>query len=411
MGNYKIVALANFFLGLLFVALSIIQSMIVSPRITQVTLEAGLNTSSYFDYFYVLAGILFCFGIANLVFGFNLFIKKSENPNLLKSSKRGLNLLILSVLVLAVLVPVSAVSLTSPFYSTANTSGNSKSGKINNPSQDKNIFFGSGEQKITDTSRPRSAAFMREGDIYFLDIENSGDPVKISKTPKVSSPKLSPDGKYVYYFEIDHSTGGMPVYQIFVSDVLGEQEKTFSMLANQSGSKPLWSEDSTMLGVLLYDMAGELPQLQKANIYDTKTQELIYLGYATLPPGIQDEYAIAGSCSQVGQKYIDFCKKYTAYVKVPRVGDFLDQTLYRVSKYTEEGYKLSRATRIGDNKIVLEYYTGDPKNPEAFWGEGGGSYVVGYDAGVTETYTLLVDEGSGQVLYRLPQASEVDFLF
>lgn len=84
---------------------------------------------------------------------------------------------------------------------------------------------------------------------------------------------------------------------------------------------------------------------------------------------------------------------------------------FRKSKYTKPNYNLTKSQKLDNGLVVLEYYTGEPQNPESQWGIGGGSFVPGYDKGVTETYTILLNEQSDKVILELPRAVDSDFVF
>lgn len=259
------------------------------------------------------------------------------------------------------------------------------------------------------------AVFMRKGEIWTKDFTTNQEK-KISKTAKVGSPKLSPSGKHLYYFQIVHAGGGFPRYSLFISDIQGQREETFSMGANHYASKLKWSNDGNYLGMVLFanDIPGSSQYYEEVFIYDTNTQKEVSLGRLTKGTSEGDAYQISASCENLLPRHVTFCKEYVAYIAVPRnneyKGDYKSEE-YSKSKYTKPNYILTRSEKLDNGLVVLEYYTGEPQNPESKWGIGGGVFVPGYDEGVTQTYTILLNEIRGEVIQEIPLAIDTDFLF
>jgi len=267
----------------------------------------------------------------------------------------------------------------------------------------------------TMSKTPYLAAFMRKGEIWIKNFLSNQE-YKVSETAKVEEPVFSPNAKYLYYFEIVHAGGGFPRYGLFVSDVNGYSEKTFKMVANQHASKLKWSSDGNYLGMVLFanDIPGGSQYFEEAFIYDTGSQKETSLGKLTKGTSEGDAYLVNASCDKLELQYTEFCKEYVSYIAVPRndvyKGGYKNEE-YSKSKYTKSNYKLTKSERLENGLVVLEYYTGEPQNPESKWGIGGGVFIPGYDVGVTETYTILIDEQAGKILQELPMAIDSDFVF
>jgi len=262
---------------------------------------------------------------------------------------------------------------------------------------------------------PKLVAFMRNGEIWVKNLVTNHEK-KISKTAKVANPKFSPTGQYLYYFQIVHAGGGFPRYSLFINDAQGTSEKTFTKGANDSASKLKWSNDGKYLGMVLFgnDIPGGANYSEEALIYDTSTQKETLLGKIKRNDLSSDQYVVEGTCNQLPSQYTQFCTEYVAYLKVARSTDYKNSYKseeYSKSKYTKPNYILSRSEKLDNGLVVLEYYTGEPQNPESKWGIGGGVFVPGYDEGVTQTYSILLDETANKVITELPLASDSDFIF
>lgn len=263
---------------------------------------------------------------------------------------------------------------------------------------------------------PQMAAFMRNGEIWIKDFTTSQEK-KISKTAKVESPIFSPSGKHLYYFKIVHAGGGFPRYSLFVSDAQGKNEKTFTEGANHYASKLMWSSDGQYLGMILFgnDIPGGANYFEEAFIYNTQTQKEVSIGKLTKGTSEGDEYLVNTSCDRLQSQYVTFCKEYTAYIAVPRKNEYkggYKSEEFKNSKYTKPNYRLTKSEKLDNGLVVLEYYTGEPQNPEATGGwVAGPAFVPGYDQGVTETYTILLDESTGKVITEISLAIDTNFIF
>lgn len=262
-------------------------------------------------------------------------------------------------------------------------------------------------------AKPRMVAFMRKGEIWVKDF-TTGEERKVSKTPKVSGPMLSPNGQNVYYFEIIYAGGGFPRTKMFVNNIQGSSEKIFTKGANHHSSKLKWSSDGTYLGFVLFGNDFS----QEAYIYDTTTQTEILIGRLSQGPltnddHLQDQYLVDGNCNNVEATYKSFCEEYVSYLRTPRTNDDTSYNRKKFSEsiYTKPNYKLSRSRKLDTGLVVLEYFTGEPQNPESKWGIGGGLFVPGYDEGVTQTYTIVLDEKIDTVIAEIPLAVETDIIF
>lgn len=262
---------------------------------------------------------------------------------------------------------------------------------------------------------PQMVAFMRSGEIWIKDLTTNREK-KISKTAKVANQIFSPSGKHLYYFEINRDGGGFPRYKLFVSDAQGRNEKTFIKVANHFASKLMWSSDGQYLGMVLFgnDIPGGENYFEEAFIYDTQTQKEISIGKLIKGTSEGDRYLVNTSCDNLQLQYVAFCKEYVAYIAVPRKNEYkggYKSEEFKSSKYTKPKYQLARSEKLDNGLVILEYYTGEPQNPESKRGIGGGSFVPGYDQGVTETYTILLDEANGKVITEIPLAINTSFVF
>lgn len=272
-------------------------------------------------------------------------------------------------------------------------------------------------KQLSTRQDPKYGAFMRKGEIYFKDFTKDQE-LKISKTPKVMKPNLSSSGKYVYYFSVIHSAGGFPRGNVYVADTKATFE-TLLGLTNPWVGRLNWSKDNDYLGFIIFPDG----ENAKAIIYDASSQkrvaETTVITLRTDTPGgvptlVTDKsYNMSLGCSKLEIKYQSFCTEYEAILNTEQ--DIPDQNYkgeqYQNSEYTKSQYQLSRSQKLDNSLVILEYYTGEPQNPESKWGIGGGSFIPGYDEGVTETYTLLLDESTSEIVTELPLAIDADFLF
>lgn len=265
---------------------------------------------------------------------------------------------------------------------------------------------------------PKYVVFMRKGDIYFKDFTQDQE-LRVSKTSKVSSPRLSPSSRYVAYFQLVHGGGGFPTGNVYLLDTQGTSE-TLLGITNEFASRLTWTEDGDYLGLMLF------PDGQKSStvLYDASQQKKILEkeinsyrtdnpNYPNIPVLTTDKsYNVNLECSKLEAKYQSFCKEYESMLNSEvKPQTYYKSEFYNRSQYTKPGYRLITSKQLSNGLVVLEYYTGEPQNPESKWGIGGGSFIPGYDQGVTETYTVLLNEATGQVIKELPLAVDTDFLF
>lgn len=257
---------------------------------------------------------------------------------------------------------------------------------------------------------PKLAAFMRNGEIWIKDYSTNSQK-KISKSQKVEYPKFSPNGKYVTYSGIGYATGGFPKYSSYISDVDAKTEKKFKLGFNHFSSRLTWSTDSLLLGMVLFgnDNSSNDPfNNGKVYIYDVNTMQEILVG------NLVDTFNVEASCEGLKQEYIDFCNYYVAVL-----GDAMNDEsqgrynfeFFEKSRYTKPNYKLFWSESLRNDLVLLEYYTGEPQNPESKWGIGGGMFIPGYDLGVKETYSILLNESTGEVVDEIQNAVNTDFFF
>lgn len=343
------------------------------------------------------------------------FHSSEQNPTLSSSniSNRKSNLiLILGIVILILLISTGAYLL-----GAKNSQLNKKTyQQLNLPSP-----TAATEYKPTSSVTnkiPRFVAFMRKGEVWIKDF-STGQEKKISKSEDVGSPQFSPDGRHVLYFEIIHFGGGFPRYPLYLTDINGTFEKSFPLLYAPGFSKLKWSNDGKYLATVL--VSETFPLQEKAFIYDTILQKEISLGeVGRSSKEISDDlFTLLPSCENIQHQYMELCNEYVLYLSVSDKNKSIDDTQieyrkrqeYQVSKYTKPNYNLITYKKLDNGLVVLEYYIGEPQNPEAQWGIGGGSFIPGYDKGVTEIYTLLIDETTGEVIKELPLAIDTDFLF
>lgn len=269
---------------------------------------------------------------------------------------------------------------------------------------------------INTSFTPKLAAFMRQGEIFVKDFTTNKE-IKVSKTPKVESPYLSSDGKYLAYFSIVHGGDGFPTTNLYLTDV---QTGTETLLGqtNEFASRITWSKNGNYVGYILFPDG----QASKVVIYDAvlrkKLTEVevnsLRKDGSNIPTLTTDKsYNVSLNCNQLQTSYVEFCNEYESVLNSdikPYSGSYkTDQ--FNKSQYTKANYQLTRSERLDNGLVVLEYYTGEPQNPESKWGIGGGVFVPGYDEGVTQTYTVLIDESSGKVVTEIPLAVNTKFIF
>ncbi len=259
---------------------------------------------------------------------------------------------------------------------------------------------------------PKLSAFMRNGEIWVKDYSTNSEK-KISKSGKVEDPKFSPNGKYVTYSGIGYVTGGFPRYPLYISDVDGKTEKMFTLGFNHFSSRLVWSTDSLQLGMVLFGngiISTDPSNDGKVYIYDVNTAQEILVG------NLVDTFKVEASCEGHKQKYIDFCNYYVAVLGSGGaiIEDFpgaYNFEYFEKSSYSKPGYKLFWSEDLLNDLVLLEYYTGEPQNPESKWGIGGGMFIPGYDLGVKETYSILLNESTGEVIDEIQNAVNTDFFF
>ena len=265
---------------------------------------------------------------------------------------------------------------------------------------------------ITNTNTPKITAFMRDGDIWVKDISTNKES-RISKTAAVQSPKLSPMGNYVTYHPIVHAGGGFPRGNLYLTDKSG----TLETILGEAGalgsetSRITWSDDDNLIGFVLFQNTGE------AKIYDVVEKKVVLeKTINSLPDNVRTidkSYNANLGCDTLVAKYQAFCAKFQAVLNkdLARSDNAYKIEDFRKSKYTKSNYNLTKSQKLDNGLVILEYYTGEPQNPESQWGIGGGSFFPGYDKGVTETYTILLDEQSDKAILELPRAVDSDFVF
>jgi Tol biopolymer transport system component len=263
-------------------------------------------------------------------------------------------------------------------------------------------------------NNPKLAVFMREGMIYVKNFNNNQER-KVSRTIKVESPNLSPNGKYITYFSIVHGFGGFPRGDVYIADVDGRFEYKLGN-TNESGSKTTWSKDGNLLGLILF--ANENPSSSgfyaEALLYDAMLQKDIARTRISIDVDNWNyQYDFNFDCANLETEYVAFCNEFAGVARDkksrPKYGYNADQ--YRNSIYKKEGYKFIKSYKAKEDLVVLEYYTGDPTNPESQWGIGGGVFVPGYDEGTTQTYTVLLNEKTNTVILEILNAVDTQFLF
>lgn len=262
------------------------------------------------------------------------------------------------------------------------------------------------------TVKPKIISFMRDGDIWIKELSTSRES-KVSKTTKVQSPKFSSNGNSMTYHPIVHAVGGFPRGNLYLTDKTGTSEIILGEAAAlwPETSRITWSDDDKYIGFLLFQNTGE------AKIYDVAEKKVILEKNVNSLPGnvrtLDKSYNVDLDCHALETKYQTFCTKFQGVLNkdLTRSDTAYKMEDFRKSKYTKPNYNLTRSQKLNNGLVILEYYTGKPQNPESQWGIGGGSFVPGYDKGVTETYTILLDEQSDKVILEIPRAVDANFIF
>lgn len=328
---------------------------------------------------------------------------QSQSVSTPVNNQKGFSPIVLGILVLLIVVAGGAYYLGTQKNQSAinNTEQNSRtSTTIVSPSP------------IANTNNPKITAFMRDGDIWVKDVFTNKES-KISKTAAVQSPKLSPMGNYLTYHPIVHAAGGFPRGNLYLTDKNGTSEIVLGEAGalGSETSRITWSEDDKFVGFVLFQNTGE------TKIYDvTEKKVVLEKAINSLPDNVRTldkSYNATLDCNNLVAKYQAFCTKFQAVLNkdLTRSDTAYKMEDFRKSKYTKPNYNLTKSQKLDNGLVVLEYYTGEPQNPESKWGIGGGSFVPGYDKGVTETYTILLDEQSNKVILELPRAVDSDFVF
>lgn len=265
---------------------------------------------------------------------------------------------------------------------------------------------------IAKSNSPKVTAFMRDGEIWLKDLLTNTES-KISKTAVVQSPKFSPMGNYVTYHPIVHAYGGFPRGDLYLTDKNGTTETILGEAAalRAETSRITWSDDDKYIGFVLFQNIGE------AKIYDIAEKKIILEKEVNSVPNnirtLHKSFNANLECNTLVAKYQAICTKFQAALNQELVRNNIAYKMedFRKSKHTKTNYNLIKSEKLANGLVVLEYYTGKPENPESEWGIGGGSFIPGYDKGVTETYTILLDEQSDEVILENPRAVDSDFVF
>jgi len=270
-------------------------------------------------------------------------------------------------------------------------------------------------QQQTGTN-PKVVAFMRKGDIFLKDFTTNQER-KVSKASPVDTPQLSYDGKYISYFYLIHGGDGFPTSNIYIADTQGTYEANVG--TGNLASRLTWAKDGDYVGFASHFTDGKPTT---ATLYDPALKKTILeqevnamrKDASGIPALTTDKsYNVTLPCATLEQKYMSFCKEYEAVLNkdVTYEDTSYKRDQYSKSSYTKPNYNLTKARKLPNGLVLLEYYTGEPQNPESKWGIGGGSFIPGYDLGVTDTYTVLLNETTGQVIQEIPMAIEADFIF
>lgn len=249
--------------------------------------------------------------------------------------------------------------------------------------------------------KPIMAAFMRRGQIWVKDYVTSEER-KVSQTEPVEGPNLSPSGNFVYYYDIVYASGGYPRYRTYIADIHGNAEYKLSGATNFHGSKFKWSEDGHYLGVVYLD-DNPRTKTSKVYLYDTSKQQEILVG--TSIPG-DDIYDVDDTCTSLSDESKEFCIEYVSFLKKPRTSMYLNNAYEKYKNLSNE-YTLGSTIREDNGTIRLDFYKGKALHPYG----GIGMYIPGYDEGVTDTYSILIDAHTDEVIDRIQNAVETDYIF
>lgn len=249
--------------------------------------------------------------------------------------------------------------------------------------------------------KPVMAAFMRRGQIWVKDYV-TGEERRVSQTEPVEGPNLSPSGNFVYYYDIVYAVGGYPRYRTYIADVNGNTEYKLSGATNFHGSKFKWSDDGHYLGVVYLD---DNPRTKTSGVYlyDTLKQKEILIG-KSIPD--DDMYDVDDTCTILSDDARNFCIDYISYLIKPRVSLHIDDA-YEKYKNLSNGYTLESGLREANGTIMLDFYKGKALHPFGAIG----MYVPGYDEGVTDTYSILIDAHTDEVIDRIQNAVQTDYIF
>lgn len=322
-------------------------------------------------------------------------------------NQKGNLLLIVSVIFFIVVVGVVPYIL------------GSRNNKIPNAQQSQQINQPSptsinNQPSITSVNtNPKLVTFMRKGDIFIKNFTTNKE-LKVSKTSPVDTPHLSYDGKYVSYFHLIHGGNGFPTSDIYVTDTQSGYEANIGV--GNPASRITWAKDGNYVGLISYFTDGKptmailYDPVLKKNILEQKVSKDAYGGSALTT---DKSYNVSLPCATLEQKYVTFCKEYESVLNKDLVRSdtaykFED---YSKSNYAKPNYKLTKSQKLPNGLVVLEFYTGEPQNPESKWGIGGGVFIPGYDEGVTQTYSLLIDEATGKTIQELPLAVDTNWVF
>ncbi len=272
--------------------------------------------------------------------------------------------------------------------------------------------------KIAANNSPKFVAFMRNGEIWFMDF-STNKLTKISKTTKVNSPSLSPNGKYAIYFEIVHAGGGFPTGNVYLADTQGTSEINLGV-TNGYASRLTWENNGNIVGLVLFPSGTTGKAI--ATIFDTSTKRkikevelnsLLDNEYGQKVLTTDKSYNVNLNCIQLNSQYVEFCNQFQSVLNTNQASPTPSYKAEEFSKsqYAKPEYKLAKSKKLDNGLVLLEFYKGEPQNPESQWGIGGGVFVPGYDKGVTETYTILLNESTGDVIKEIPLAIDSEFIF
>jgi len=323
-------------------------------------------------------------------------------------NKTGKPILIISIIFLLIIFIASA-------YDLINSSMTNKSPR-SIPSQ-RYVYNPPPSPKVLNT-KPKMMAFMRKGEIWLKNFDIDKEQ-KISKSVPVENPQLSYDGKYLSYFSLIHGGDGFPTSPFYVIDTGGVSE--FQLGKGNMASRVHWAKSDDYLGYINF------PDYKKtqAILYDAQLgKRILVVNLIDSPKNTQGisvltsdnsytdkSYNVTLNCSNLELKYVSFCKEYENILDNNQtyINTVYNRNYYIKSKYTKPNYNLIRSQKLNNGLVVLEYYTGEAQNPESKWGMG--SFIPGFDEGVIDTYTVLIDEASGKVIDEVPLAIDTDFIF